>query len=275
MMRARWLVPLSAAALIVASAVAGLARDPAAPPAGLKILYSGDSWHRFMPGLMDRIGAAAGITDQKVDTAWAKNKGGYDKLGKLDEGAYDCMSWGRPSWGSGGVQQFLDQGILERGLKGNPQFRFYVQMAWVGDGRGGIKTVADYDASNLADVQAVYDRGRKGVEALADELNAKHDRRVVFLVPVGEAVTKLRSMIAEGKVPGVEKQSQVFSDAMPHAGPLAAELAAYCNYAAIYRRSPEGLAIKDGATAEQQAILQRIAWETVSKYPYAGVAPKE
>ena len=41
-------------------------------------------------------------------------------------------------------------------------------MAWnVGDGRGGIKTVADFDASNLADVQAVYDRGRKGVATSA------------------------------------------------------------------------------------------------------------
>lgn len=276
MTRSRGVPRLMASVLILALPVAARAAEPATPrpaPPGLRILYSGDSWHRFMPGLMERIGAAAGIADQKVTTAWAKNTGGYDKLGVLDEGTFDAMSWGRPAWGDGGVQQFLGQGVIEKGLKNNPQFRFYVQMAWnVGDGRGGVKTVADFDASNLDDVQAVYDRGRKGVEALADQLNEKHGRRVVYLVPVGAAVTKLRRMIVDGKVPGVERQSQVFSDAMPHAGPLAAELAAYCNYAAIYRSSPEGLAIKDGATADQQAILQRIAWETVSKYPYAGVA---
>ena len=274
MTRSRVIHTLTASLLFVALPLIAVAAEPAAAPPGLRILYSGDSWHRFMPSLMERIGAAAGITDQKLTVGWALNTGGYGKLGTvLDEGTFDAMSWGRPGWDQGGLQQFLGQGVIDKGLKNNRQFRFYVQMAWnVSDGRGGIKTVADYDASNLADVQAAYDRGRKGVEALADEINAKQSRRVMFLVPVGEAVTKLRVMIVEGKVPGVERQSQVFTDAMPHAGPLAAELAAYCNYAAIYRSSPEGLAIKDGVPAEQRAIIQAIAWETVSKYAYAGVS---
>jgi hypothetical protein len=274
MTRSRVIHTLTASLLFVALPLIAVAAEPAAAPPGLRILYSGDSWHRFMPSLMERIGAAAGITDQKLTVGWALNTGGYGKLGTvLDEGTFDAMSWGRPGWDQGGLQQFLGQGVIDKGLKNNRQFRFYVQMAWnVSDGRGGIKTVADYDASNLADVQAAYDRGRKGVEALADEINAKQSRRVMFLVPVGEAVTKLRGMIVEGKVPGVERQSQVFTDAMPHAGPLAAELAAYCNYAAIYRSSPEGLAIKDGVPAEQRAIIQAIAWETVSKYAYAGVS---
>ncbi len=274
MTRSRVIHTLTASLLFVALPLIAVAAEPAAAPPGLRILYSGDSWHRFMPSLMERIGAAAGITDQKLTVGWALNTGGYGKLGTvLDEGTFDAMSWGRPGWDQGGLQQFLGQGVIDKGLKNNRQFRFYVQMAWnVSDGRGGIKTVADYDASNLADVQAAYDRGRKGVEALADEINAKQSRRVMFLVPVGEAVTKLRGMIVEGKVPGVERQSQVFADAMPHAGPLAAELAAYCNYAAIYRSSPEGLAIKDGVPAEQRAIIQAIAWETVSKYAYAGVS---
>jgi hypothetical protein len=30
--------------------------------------------------------------------------------------------------------------------------------------------------------------------------------------------------------------------------------------------------LMDGITDEQNAILQRIAWETVSKYSYAGIA---
>jgi hypothetical protein len=274
MTRSRVIHTLTASLLFVALPLIAVAAEPAAAPPGLRILYSGDSWHRFMPSLMERIGAAAGITDQKLTVGWALNTGGYGKLGTvLDEGTFDAMSWGRPGWDQGGLQQFLGQGVIDKGLKNNRQFRFYVQMAWnVSDGRGGIKTVADYDAWNLADVQAAYDRGRKGVEALADEINAKQSRRVMFLVPVGEAVTKLRGMIVEGKVPGVERQSQVFTDAMPHAGPLAAELAAYCNYAAIYRSSPEGLAIKDGVPAEQRAIIQAIAWETVSKYAYAGVS---
>jgi hypothetical protein len=41
---------------------------------------------------------------------------------------------------------------------------------------------------------------------------------------------------------------------------------------AIYRMSPSGLKLPiDGVDDAQQTILQKIAWETVSRYPYAGV----
>ncbi len=65
-------------------------------------------------------------------------------------------------------------------------------------------------------------------------------------------------------------------------------LTAYCNVATMYVASPVGLRPSfkgitykskggaehsmEGITDEQHAILQKIAWETVSKYPYAGVA---
>jgi hypothetical protein len=49
-------------------------------------------------------------------------------------------------------------------------------------------------------------------------------------------------------------------------------LTAYCNYAAIYQKSPVGLKLEmKDITEEQHAILQKLAWETVSQYPHAGV----
>jgi hypothetical protein len=225
-----------------------------------------------MPGLMPRVAAAAGITGQSA--AWSGKPDEIKEL--LTGGKIDVMSWGRPGWADSNFNEKYGDDLVTDGLAGNPDFRFYLQMAWkVHDGLGGkkkIETVADYDESNLDEVQAVIDNSRKTVEAWADAINKKHGKPVLFLVPVGDAVTQLRRMIVAGKVPGVTKQSAVWSDAMPHAGPLAAELAAYCNYAAIYRRSPEGLDVKEGVPAEQRAILQKLAWETVSKYPYAGVA---
>lgn len=60
------------------------------------------------------------------------------------------------------------------------------------------------------------------------------------------------------------------------------------NFAALFGISPEGLTPSvdqlkyttkggdaysmAGLTAEQHAILQKLPWETVSKYPYAGIA---
>jgi hypothetical protein len=107
-----------------------------------------------------------------------------------------------------------------------------------------------------------------------DKLNEKFGKRVVFLVPVGDATLKLRAMVLEGNYPGVAKQSELWSDAMPHAGVHVMALSGYCHFAAIYRTSPVGLKIDrfKELTDEQHAILQRIAWETVSKYPYARVS---
>jgi hypothetical protein len=50
-------------------------------------------------------------------------------------------------------------------------------------------------------------------------------------------------------------------------------LQSYCQFVALYRMSPVGLKMNrfPNVTEAQHAILQQIAWETVSEYPYAGV----
>jgi hypothetical protein len=110
----------------------------------------------------------------------------------------------------------------------------------------------------------------------------------VFLVPLGEGMLELRKMIVAGKVPGVTKQSGrvtddpkaitsvLLGDNMPHLGHLGVCLGTYMQFAALYRMSPEGIPFRgkdgDGLTDEQRAILQKLAWDMVSKYPYAGIA---
>ena len=60
---------------------------------------------------------------------------------------------------------------------------------------------------------------------------------------------------------------------MPHAGLHVGMLAGYCHFATMYRQSPEGLKPDvQGLNNAQHAILQKLAWETVSTYPYAGIA---
>lgn len=89
--------------------------------------------------------------------------------------------------------------VVEKGLKVNPNFRAYVHAAWlVGDGLGKeINSMEDYDSSKIEDLQAALDRTRKPVEAIVDKLNEKFGKKVVFLVPVGDATVKLRAMIPE------------------------------------------------------------------------------
>jgi hypothetical protein len=100
-------------------------------------------------------------------------------------------------------------------------------------------------------------------------------REAVSIVPVGDAVVKLRELVAQGKVPGVAKQSELFNDTIGHANPPILMLTAYCNFACITGSTPVGLKVNEkGISDELNAMLQQIAWETVIAYPPSGVRPQ-
>jgi hypothetical protein len=138
-------------------------------------------------------------------------------------------------------------------------------------------------------MQVKMEKYRKEQEAYVDEVNAKAGKRVVFLVPLGDGMIEVRKMIVAGKFPGIIKQnyrdkpgdrgSVLGGDLMPHQGLLGLRLGTYMHFAALYRMSPEGLKFPgkegDGLTDEQRSILQKLAWDMVSKYPYAGIAKFE
>jgi hypothetical protein len=257
----------------LAWATGASAEEPKRPavaekPAGLRVMFNGNSWFNFVPGGVADLVKAAEIQGHKEVRAAKPNDFSLIEAGEVDVYAHGVHWWTEP------INEA--EKIVVPGLKANPNFRAYYHAAWlVGDGRAkDIKTTADYNDSKLADLQAALDKTRKSVEAKADELNKKFGEPVVFLVPVGDATVKLRALVLEGKYPGVTKQSDLWNDAMPHAGVHVMALSGYCHFAAIYRTSPVGLKILrfKELTDEQHAILQRIAWETVSNYPHAGVA---
>ena len=252
---------------------AGIAKSPAigqAPPAGVRISIDGNSWSVW-PSLLLPMAKEAGIEGQ-ID-------GSKDAKQRLEKGELDVVAYGHNGGSSTEINGRVTK-TVELGLQHNPNFRMYYQASWVGEGTTGrvIKTKDDYDTTKIDDLQAATDRLRKGHEDVADGLNKTHGKRVVFVVPLGDAVVKLRALIVAGKFPGVKRQSEIFGDAMPHPGALVAWLSAYCHFSAIYRIPPPAPApLPEGADQSkkdaytQQEILRQIAWETVSKYPYAGV----
>ena len=259
-----------AAEPVVAGGTATHAVGTGAPPAGVRIAIDGNSWGVW-GGLLLPLAKAAGIQGQTGVTKELKQR--------LETGEIDVVAFGHNGGGCGEINGRVTK-IVEPGVKANPNFRMYYQASWVGEGtpKRAIQAIGDYDTTKLDDLQVATDRVRKSHEALADELNQKLGKRVVFVVPLGDAAVKLRALIVAGKVPGVQRQSEIFNDAMPHPGALLAWLSAYCHFAAIYRMPPpagvppaEGAdqATKDGYA--QQEILRKIAWETVSEYPYAGI----
>jgi hypothetical protein len=256
------------------------------PPDGLRIFYTGHSFHMFVPRRVEQLVDAAGIQGHKL--VGTQGIGGSRVIQHWE--LADERNKAKPALASGEVDVFTmaahvmipDDGIsnfTELGLKHNPKLRLFVQASWFPfdvPNEKRIRDNAQRDDMKIEDLQAAVDRWRTKLEAQVDELNKHHDRQAVFIVPAGDAVVRLRAMVVAGTYPGVAKQSELFRDPIGHGGPHIQALVAYCNYAAFYGRSPEGLETpSQGLNGAQQSILQKLAWDTVSEYPHAGVVAKE
>ena len=271
------------ALLVGILATGAMAEEPKRPavaekPAGLRVMSGGHSWSTEDSAPLCQ---AAGIVGHMKLNKQGLHSGRIEDLTPLlEKGEIDAYVWQHSSVGPE-FPKFLPA-LVELGPKHNPNFRVLMQMPWlVGDGRKDVKSPEDYETTDLAEYQTKMEKYRKQQEAYVDEVNAKAGKRVVFLVPLGDGMLEVRKMIVAGKFPGVTKVSGsvLGGDIMPHQGLLGKRLGAYMHFAALYQMSPEGLLFPgkdgDGLTAEQRAILQKRAWDMVSKYPYAGIAKLE
>jgi hypothetical protein len=272
--------------LVSAGCSVAAADDAKTPPAGLRVFYTGHSFHMFVPQRVEQLVKAAGIEGHKL--VGTQSIGGSRVIQHWD--LADDKNKAKPALTTGEVDVFTmaahlaipDDGITnftELGLEHNPKLRLLVQASWfpydVLSPEKRIRDNAQRDNMKIEDLQAAIDEWRTKLEAQAGQLNKQHGRQAVFIIPVGDAVVKLRALVVDGKYPGIKTQSELFTDPIGHAGPHVQALAAYCNFAAIYRTSPEGLnVVPNGVDETQNEILKKLAWETVSKYPHAGVPAK-
>lgn len=265
-----------------------VARQPAAadepsPPPGLRVFYTGHSFHMFVPPRIEQMVEASGIQGHKL--VGAQGIGGsrvhqhWDLAEEKNKAKRALISGEVDLFTMAAHLTVPDRGITnftELGLKHNPKLRLLVQASWfpfdVPSQEHRIRDNAQRDGMKIEDLQAAVDTWRAKLEAQADALNKKHDRKAVFIVPVGDAVVRLRALVVAGEYPGVKSQSALFRDPIGHGGLHVQALAAYCNFAAIYRVSPAGLNVPaQGLDDAQRAILQKLAWETVAGYSHAGV----
>ncbi len=250
---------------------------------GLRVFYTGHSFHMFVPQQIEQMVKAAEIKGHKL--AGTQGIGGSRVIQHWDLATNNKA---KAALTAGEVDVFTmaahlaipDDGIAnftELGLTHNPNLRLLVQASWfpfdVAIPEKKIRENSQRDTMLISDLQNAIDGWRTKLESQVDSLNKQHHRQAVFIVPVGDAVVKLRAMVIDGKFPGIQTQSELFTDPIGHAGPHVQALAAYCNYVAIYRENPVGLKIPGSKiTDAQHEILQKLAWETVSKYPHAGLA---
>jgi len=300
------MVKLSALAVMASWAACSVAADPpAAKPAGVRV---GQTLIFFEceSTVASSLVKAAGIEGHQwlggpyIGT-WHDIKGekGLDKkrMEPLERGAFDVLLLATPhcypdkeSW-SGHVGLDSTPALLcDKGVMNNPKFRLVWQSYYWPrtELKGDKKVLAWKPRKDPPD-------GLNALEKLTDQINEKHGRKVMVISPVEEATCKLIEMVAAGKFPGITDPSDLWVEGnMWVPGSHLRTLFAYTNVATIYGVSPVGLnpdfsTLKWGGgksaptdpksfadlapiTEEQRKLVQQIAWETVSKYPYAGVA---
>ena len=177
-----------------------------------------------------------------------------------------------------------DEGIdnfTKLGLEKNPNLRVYVQASWAPrDGKMSDFTNSMRDAVTAEEVRQMrdthYTSWQTKLEAQVKALNTAVGKEAVCIIPASTAVYALRERIAEGTAPGLTKQTELFRDDLGHPTEVMALLVTYCHFAAIYQRSPVGIAVPASLKTNPQAealnkLLQEIAWQAVSTYPMSGV----
>ncbi|MDR3708461.1 MAG: chitobiase/beta-hexosaminidase C-terminal domain-containing protein [Capsulimonadaceae bacterium] len=112
-------------------------------------------------------------------------------------------------------------------------------------------------------------------EDLKDKVNETYKgAKPIRMIPAGIALGQLHHMIDIGLVPGFAKDDfygKLFKDGV-HLNANGSFLVDCMFYSAFYGESPEGkfLPVLTELTARQATIMQKLAWDTMTNYPFSG-----
>ncbi len=278
--------------LFVALPTISIAEDTKPIEKGQRVFTTGHSFHVFVPGILTNLAKSAEIKDHaqvgmssiggsRVIQHWdvAEEKNNAKKA--LKEGKVDVFTMSPIYLPDDGIAKFVDLAVEH-----NPNVRVTLQEFWLPYDvyeLGYQKKRPDkVDRNTRTGEQMKKEHASyfKSMDDHARELNKKHGKTVVFIVPVGQAVIALREKIIAGQAPGLKNQEDLFTDPIGHVKAPVQALNAYCHYAVIYRKSPVGLPAPTVLTKGKEPLpdeklnklLQELAWEAVTAHPLSGVS---
>jgi hypothetical protein len=302
---------LAIAALLAASQPA-FAQQYAAPPItqGQKYYMATHSFNVFI-GPNRRTGDIGPLAKlaQEAQLEGHENLGiqmigGSTPMQHWDQGdGDDSQNLAKVALHEGGVDVFTmspNATIPEEGIdlfgdlmiETNPQGRILVQHSWSAwDGTGTTPSVGgtgspdfaleDHDLATFETIQGWIDAAHAAggyLDRLRTQLqgiNQRAGREMAFVVPSADAVYRLRQEVLLGRIPGIDKQSDLFRDGMGHPATPIVNLVTYVWFTTMYRQPASGLTAlvdsSDPTSAERERLLQQIAWETVAAEPMSGL----
>ena len=164
--------------------------------------------------------------------------------------------------------------------KHSPDVQLWLYVQWPGpkfddrwaQGKGAVAKLKLKPAATWQEGVANHVAYTEAVRQLLDDT---HEGKGVLIVPAGTALATLKTEVDAGRVPGMaDFFKEMFADGI-HLTAKGRYLVSLVHYACIFKESPEGkaAALTSGLTPEQVKVFQRIAWDTVKNYKWAGVAP--
>jgi hypothetical protein len=252
---------------------------------GQRVFVCGHSFHVYIAPSLAKLAEEGGLKkhqtagvqmlgSSEVHQHWNLPDGRNKAKAALTAGLVDVLTLS-PAWGM--PDKAIDK-FVDLALSGNPGVRVILQQSWSAyDGAGAdrIKDVRERDKKTVADLKPRLDAQRAIFEQQARQINQRCGKELVFVAPAGQAVLALRQKIIEGEAPGLQRQSDLFRDALGHGREPVQNLVSYVFFACIYQRSPIGMKAftkaGDDAHNRLDRLLQNIAWETVRSHPCSGV----
>jgi len=262
-------------------------------PQGQRIFACVNSFLYFMPEILSDMANGAGIAGHEtaglsvipgshVSQHWDWPEANSPAKQALRAGEVDVLTLSSIYLPDTGIEEFT-----RLALENNPQVRVTIQETWLRyDEYDLVNPLGRREVDhNAVTGEALRDRHEPYFQSKDDHIRdlntklAEEGKPVLFIVPVGQAVIRLREMIIAGEVPGLNTQSDLFRDAIGHPKVPVEVLSAYCHFAVIYQRSPVGLPIpkvlEEASNLNWKVrlnqLLQEIAWEAVTNHPLSGV----
>ncbi|HEY3319310.1 MAG TPA: hypothetical protein VGP72_02395 [Planctomycetota bacterium] len=256
---------------------------------GLRVFTCGHSFHApFLPGWLSDIAKAAGIAGHEIAGVnmiggsrviqhWAVPDEKNKAKAALRDGKVDVLTLSPMHQPDEGIDNFA-----KLALENNPNIRITVQEFWIPFDKNewpfkGKQADVDPNAATVAGLRELHESYFKAMDDYVSALNKKLGKQALFVVPVGQAVIALREKVIAGKAPGIEKQSDLFTDKLGHPRMPIEVLSGYCHFAVIYRRSPVGLPMPPRLAASKyndkdlNRLLQELAWDAVTHHPLSGM----
>jgi len=257
---------------------------------GQRVFTCGHSFHVWVADILADMALGAGIAGHRIAGTspiggsraiqhWDMPEEQNEAKKALRAGEVDVLTLSCMTYPDEGIRNFAKLAVDY-----NPTVRVTVQELWLPEDRFPFdpanrlpKSPEEYDATTMAELMTPHQAYFQVMEDYVSALNAEIGRQTVFIVPDALATLALRERIIAGAAPGLEKQSDLFTDTWGHpTAPLKA-LAGYCHFAAIYRRNPQGLPLPAVLADDPRwddalnRLLQTLAWEAASRHPLAGV----